>query len=147
MHYLENQAVPLAALTELYQAVGWSAYTEDQALMEALLPASSYHVAAYEDGKLLGLLRAVTDGVSIVFIQDLLVHPAAQRQGIGTALMRRCVQRYHKVRQIHLCTDQKDEKAQAFYLSLGMLEASTVEMACYTLPLKASLRQVPALER
>ncbi|WP_419775479.1 GNAT family N-acetyltransferase [Ignavigranum ruoffiae] len=41
--------------------------------------------SVYEDQKLIALLRAVRDGQTIVFIQDLLVDPVYQGQGIGRA--------------------------------------------------------------
>ena len=36
----------------------------------------------------IGVLRAVGDGQTIVFVQDLLILPEYQRRGVGTALLR-----------------------------------------------------------
>ena len=44
--------------------------------------------AAYVNNKLAGIIRVVGDGASVVFVQDLLVYPECQRQGIGTALLK-----------------------------------------------------------
>ena len=38
-------------------------------------------MAAYDEDRLVGLIRVVGDGLTIVFIQDLLVYPQYQRQG------------------------------------------------------------------
>ncbi len=57
-------------------------------------------LAAWEDGELAGLIRAVGDGATIVFIQDILVAPERQRRGIGTALLRALLERFNGVRQI-----------------------------------------------
>ena len=77
-------------------------------------------LAAYEDGKLSGILRAVGDGCTVVFLQDLLVDPSLQRRGIGTALVKKLLDRYPDVRQIQLMTDAVPE-TEAFYRSLGFV--------------------------
>ena len=91
----------------LYASVGWTAYTDDP--------------AALERGELAGLIRAVGDGATIVFIQDILVAPERQRRGIGTALLRAVLERFNGVRQIELTTDDTPETA-AFYRSLGFAD-------------------------
>ena len=62
--------------------------------------------------------KAVGDGSTVVFIQDLLVAPARQRQGVGTALVKALLARYPRVRQIQLTADDTPKTA-AFYQSLG----------------------------
>ena len=76
-------------LTELYDSVGWSAYTKTPERLIPMLEGSRYLYTAREattegTGRLIGLVRAVGDGQSIAYIQDLLVHPHAQRQGVGS---------------------------------------------------------------
>lgn len=102
----------------LYEAVGWSAYTKNpDGLVRAL--AGSTLVATARDGdRLVGLARVVTDGASILYLQDVLVHPDAQRTGLGRRLVSALLDAYPDVRQKVLLTD--DEPAQkAFYESLG----------------------------
>ena len=67
------------------------------------------------------LIRAVGDGATILFIQDILVAPERQRRGIGTALLRAVLERFNGVRQIELTTDDTPETA-AFYRSLGFAD-------------------------
>jgi GNAT superfamily N-acetyltransferase len=106
---------------QLYVALGWTAYTRDPALVAAGLTGASFVAVAREDGRLIGLLRAVSDDASIAYVQDVLVHPDAQRRGVGAALMAAAVERYRHVRQHVLLTD--DEPGQrAFYESLGYRE-------------------------
>lgn len=73
----------------------------------------------------LELFEPVGDGVTIVFIQDLLVFPEKQRKGVGTALVKAVLKRYPTVRQIELTTDQSPETA-AFYESLGFSEFAKI---------------------
>ncbi|MBQ1709880.1 MAG: GNAT family N-acetyltransferase, partial [Treponema sp.] len=51
-------------------------------------------LAAYENDDLLGIVRAVGDGFTVVFIQDILVFPEKQRQGVGTALLKAVLEWY-----------------------------------------------------
>ena len=97
----------------LYASVGWTAYTDDPAALERGFRHSLLVLA--------GLNRAVGDGATIVFIQDILVAPERQRRGIGTALLRAVLERFNGVRQIELTTDDTPETA-AFYRSLGFAD-------------------------
>lgn len=112
-------------IRRLYTSVGWIAYTNDMDALRKGFENSLLVLAAYEDGELIGLLRAVGDGYTVVFIQDILVIPEKQRQGVGTALVKAALERFPGVRQIELTTDNKPETA-AFYKSLGFFEFSEI---------------------
>ena len=114
-------------ILRLYDSVGWTAYTKD---MEALRQGYEYSLlvlAAYEGDDLLGIVRAVGDGHTVVLIQDILVFPDRQRQGVGTALLRAVLDRFAHVRQIQLITDDTP-KTIAFYRSMGLRQLS--ELGC-----------------
>ena len=102
----------------LYKAVGWSNYYEHPEMVAKAYAGSLCVLAAYEDEKPVGVIRAVGDGHSILFIQDILVYPEFQRRGIGTALMKALLDQYAHVYQIELATDNT-EKTISFYKSLG----------------------------
>ena len=112
-------------ILRLYSAVGWTAYTDNPDTLEQGFRHSLLTLAAYEEDELIGLIRVVGDGFTIVFIQDLLVDPAHQRQGIATALVRAVLARYPDVRQVELVTDNTP-KTIAFYKSLGFTEFSEI---------------------
>ena len=82
-------------------------------------------LAAYEGEKFLGIIRAVGDGHTIVFVQDILVYPEHQRKGVGSALLQAILGRYSHVRQIELATDNTP-KTIAFYKSMGFREMSEI---------------------
>ncbi len=109
----------------LYTQVGWTAYTENMPALERGYKSSLLVLAAYENSELLGIVRAVGDGATVVWIQDLLVYPEKQRQGVGTALLRAVLDRFSDVRQIQLATDNTPKNV-AFYRSLGFLEFSQI---------------------
>ena len=119
--YIPGEIIPL------YESVGWTAYTEAPETLRRGFEKSLLTLAAYEDGKLIGLIRCVGDGETIVYVQDILVYPEYQRQGIGTALLREVLSRFSHVRQIVLSTD-KEERTLRFYRSLGF--ASLEDIGC-----------------
>ena len=106
---------------QLYTQVGWTAYTENMAALERGYKNSLLVLAAYENEELLGIVRVVGDGATIILVQDILVYPQKQRQGIGTSLLKAVLERYADVRQIQLVTDNTP-KTVAFYQSLGFVE-------------------------
>jgi len=111
-HYAESEILPL------YKAVGWSNYYERPEMLCKAFQNSLCVLGAYEDNTLVGILRAVGDGASILLIQDILVYPQYQRQGIGTKLMQTVLEEYKNVYQVQLMTDDT-EKTVTFYKSLG----------------------------
>ena len=123
----ESAVVPAREeLLALYDAVGWSAYTRNPARLAAAVSASLSVVTARQNGELIGLARAVGDGLTIVYLQDILIAPAHQRLGIGRELLRRLLTPYAEVRQKVLITD--DEPSQrAFYESMGFTETGDLE--------------------
>lgn len=82
-------------------------------------------LAAYEGEQLLGIIRTVGDGHTIVFVQDIFVFSKHQRKGIGSALLQAILSRYSHVRQIELATGNTP-KTIAFYKSIGFREMSEI---------------------
>lgn len=114
-------------ILNLYRSVGWTAYTDDPETLKAGFKNSLLTLAAYDGDQLLGIIRSVGDGKTIVYIQDLLVYPAWQRKGIGSALIQAALQRFKTVRQIVLTTDNTP-KTIAFYRAQGFTQ--TTEIGC-----------------
>jgi GNAT superfamily N-acetyltransferase len=114
------------ALIALYEAVGWSAYTQHPSILAAAIKGSDFVVTAVEDGSLIGLTRCVSDDATITYIQDILVHPDHQRKGIGEALVGAVLQRYAHVRQKVLLTDDRPEQLR-FYERLGFRNTRELE--------------------
>jgi len=111
-HYDESEIQPL------YKAVGWRNYYENPQMLCAAYENSLCILGAYEEKSLVGIIRAIGDGASVLLIQDIIVHPLYQRKGIGTKLIKAMLERYSHVYQIQLMTDDT-EKTKAFYKSVG----------------------------
>lgn len=105
-------------VVELYDAVGWTAYTRDPEQLMKGIRASLRVVLARDSGRLVGLARIVGDGATICYLQDVLVHPNSRRQGLGRRLVEEAFAPYAAVRQHVLITDEEPGQ-QAFYESLG----------------------------
>ncbi|MCE5260013.1 MAG: GNAT family N-acetyltransferase [Chloroflexi bacterium] len=71
----------------LRAAVGWRTFSE--AAVKRFLPNSLYSVCSYAGDRLVAMARVVGDGGLVFYIQDVIVLPARQEQGIGRALMER----------------------------------------------------------
>ena len=130
MEIKEYRAYNEADILRLYESVGWTAYTDHPEVLRKGFENSMLILAAYEGDQLLGIIRAVGDGYTVVFIQDILVFPEYQRKGIGSALLQAILDRYSHVRQIELATDNTP-KTIAFYKSMGFRELSEIDCCCF----------------
>lgn len=111
-----------AEVLDLYGAVGWTAYTEAPEVLMRALGGSHRLVVARREDRLVGLVRSISDGATVVHVQDILVHPDEQRTGLGRRLMDELFSGYEGVRQRVLLTDDEDGQ-RAFYEALGLVEA------------------------
>jgi len=74
-----------ADYNRLRAAVGWGEYEES--VIQHALPNTLYCVCAFVDQKIIGMARVIGDAGMVFYIQDVIVLPEFQRQGIGTRLM------------------------------------------------------------
>ena len=115
MLYRYNEPVAPKALADLRQAVGWNRM--EQAYADPRL--TSYcHIAAYEGDVLVGYIDCVSNGVTDAYIQDLMIHPAHQRRGIGTELMHRMLAAL-KEKRIYMVSVIFEEALKPFYARFG----------------------------
>lgn len=62
---------------------------DDRACIEGMLRHANLIVSAWEDGRLVGIARSLTDFHYACYLSDLAVDRACQRRGIGMELQRR----------------------------------------------------------
>ena len=125
-NYNENKIV------HLYNSVGWMNYTTNLDMLKNAFSNSLKILGAYIDKKLIGIIRVVGDGYSIVYIQDLLVLPKLQRQEIGSLLLKEILKEYHHVYQKVLITDNT-EKTIAFYKSIAFIQNRDIDCCAFIL--------------
>lgn len=112
-------------IINLYESVGWANYVEHPQRLREGYKNSLCALAAYKDTELVGILRAVGDNATILFIQDIVVLPKYQRMGIGTKLIKSVMEKYKDVYQIELLTDDT-EKTISFYKSVGLTPTNEI---------------------
>lgn len=131
IRYVENPVITLVDVLPIYEAVGWTNYTENPEMLNVAYTNSLHVLAAFnEEGILVGVLRAVGDGASILFIQDILVTPEYQHQGIGTKLLQQTLEKYKNVYQIQLTTDNS-MKTISFYESNGFTSLTSLNCVSF----------------
>jgi ribosomal protein S18 acetylase RimI-like enzyme len=119
IHY-NNEEISL-----LYRSVGWTSYLRREELLQEAYAASLLTLAAYDGERLCGIVRGVGDGVSVLYIQDLLVLPEYQRRGIGSKLLEQMLGAFPDVNQTVLLADDT-EAATAFYEKAGFRKVNGV---------------------
>ena len=118
------------AIKRLYESCGWTNYTADAHMLENAFKHSLCVLGAYDGETLIGIARAVGDEVSILYIQDILIDSAYRRRGIGSNLLLTLVQRYPKVYQTVLMTDDTEE-TRAFYEVNGFSRMESMHICGY----------------
>lgn len=127
----EYQEYKEQEILNLYESVGWINYVNNADMIRNAYANSLKILGAYAGEKLLGIIRVVGDGYSIIFIQDILVRPEYQYQGIGTALLRKILEIYKNVYQKTLLTDNTEKTIQ-FYKSAGFQMDTDIECRAFT---------------
>ena len=122
----KQEIVKLEDVLHLYQAVGWTNYTHQTQMLEQALSHSLAVYMALDGDAVVGLIRLVGDGFSSVFVQDLIVLPSYQRQGIGSLFMKEALKDYKDAYQVQLVTEET-EKNVRFYRSMGFEVLSTYD--------------------
>ncbi len=114
----EKKDLPVEQLHYLFEAVGWSSgEPEPEILRNFNKPFinSSLVISAWENEKLIGAVRVLSDLMFRSVIFDLLVAPEYQGQGIGKELVRRCLERYPDSSWLV----QTENHIAGFYESIG----------------------------
>jgi len=81
----------------LYRAQGWRQACDDDSprWIRKLVAGSHCFVVALEGEKIVGMGRAISDGISDAYIQDLTVRSDRRHQGIGGKILRTILERLH----------------------------------------------------
>ncbi len=132
----KNRIPEIEDLVYLYEAAGWRHYTKDPAKLRCAFESSRLVLSAWQGEVLVGILRAVGDGCTILYIQDILVQKEYQRQGIGSRLLKEALLAFPDIRQTVLMTDDRPELTD-FYKACGFVPVEVydgVAFVKYALP-------------
>ncbi len=117
-------------IVNLYNSDGWINYTNNTDMLRNAYSNSLDIIGAYDGEKLVGIIRVVGDGYSIIYIQDIIVLPEYQRNGIGTMLLETILSTYKHVYQKRLATDN-EEKTVNFYKKLQFIPDSEIDCVTF----------------
>lgn len=121
---IKEDIIPgIRELMNLYENVEWFAYTKDSTRLKNAIENSLKVLTAWDNDKLVGLIRIIGDNHTIIYIQDILVLGEYQGQGIGSSLLKLVLEKYKSIRQIVLMTDDTEETIN-FYRKNGMVETA-----------------------
>ena len=122
MELVVNPKINKNELIELYKSVGWTADVNNIDNLRKGMK-KSYVIAAYEDKKLIGLVRALSDYATVVYVQALLVASDYQGKRVGKSLMHHLLNYFGSVGQI-IVTAKNDERIGKFFRYLNFREES-----------------------
>ncbi len=106
-------------LIRLYRQAGWwPRETEDAPLVSGIVSGSHRFLVARRESAIIAMGRAISDGVSDAYIQDVTVDSVFRRQGIGSRIVERLVEGLEcdGITWIGLIAERK---THPFYRSLG----------------------------
>lgn len=78
----------LRQIIALYSRQGWWSKGDKNALAAALIRSSHCFLAALDGGRVVGMGRAISDGVSDAYIQDVAVLKEYRGRGLGSKIVR-----------------------------------------------------------
>jgi GNAT superfamily N-acetyltransferase len=96
---------------------GWPNPPSPTTHYQILANSAAIVLARIEDGTVVGFITAVSDGISCAYIPHLEVLPPYQGHGIGTALLRRILD---KLKYLYMVDLVCDAELQPFYERFGM---------------------------
>ena len=117
IHFTTEPPDDFNELVKIYEELGWNSLQLTVIDLEKMCKQSWYAVYAYENYRLVGMGRVISDGVITAIICGLCVLLSYQSRGIGMELMNRIITHCegHRVIPQLLCV----EDLESYYEELG----------------------------
>lgn len=117
----------------LHHDTEWIKYGNDMEKEERAIQKSLCTIGAYDEDKLVGIVRVIGDDERVIYFQELVVLKQYKRMGIGRTLVEMIMEKYKHVPDKVLITDNTDNNPETngFYQSLGYKLASDMGIVCY----------------
>lgn len=114
--YKEIKEFTKEQLEDLFLSVNWQSGKYPDKLVRGMKN-SSHVISAWDDEKLVGLVRGLDDGVTVAFIHYLLVNPEYQNYHIGVELMNRLLKKFEN--HLYVKIIPSDLQTIPFYEKFG----------------------------
>ncbi|WP_395761569.1 GNAT family N-acetyltransferase [Bacillus sp. 3G2] len=117
INYTMEHPTDFNGLLALYESLGWNSLQLTVNELEQMCKQSWYAMYAFDDKKLVGMGRIISDGVITGVICGVCVLPEYQSIGIGKEIVKRLIRHceQNKVIPQLMCV----EKLQSYYESIG----------------------------
>ena len=105
----------------LFESTGWNEeYMLSKEELYATLEKSYYNVSVYDEGKLIGFGRVISDGILHAMIYEMIIYPEYQGKGIGKEILSMLVEKCktNNIRDIQLFCAKGKRK---FYEKYGFV--------------------------
>ncbi len=91
IEYRIGNDLEMGLVIDLYQSctLGARRPVDDRAIMAAMIQHANLVITAWDDARLVGIARTLTDFAYVAYLADLAVRESHQRRGIGKELIRR----------------------------------------------------------
>jgi len=120
IEYLIVKEADRDKIIALYKQAGWwtASDDEDVSFVDGIISSTFKFAIARTEGKIVGMGRAISDGVSDAYIQDVTVDQKYRKKGIGSGIIRLLVKslKAEKIGWIGLISEPG---AENFYNELG----------------------------
>src|SRR5262249_35443736 len=121
--YRDGHEVDVGALARLRAAVEFSPLPPET--LAAQIAGARWAIAAYDNDRLVGFARAISDGVRNAYIGSVMVDPDYQRRGIGREIIRRLIAERDDIRWVL----HARKEAKEFYAAIGFTLATDMMWA------------------
>ncbi|RDZ13350.1 GNAT family N-acetyltransferase [Priestia megaterium] len=122
------ESVEWSRMKEIYRSVGWKNHDEEK--IKKIFQSSNVVAVAYDENKIVGFGRALSDGVFNAAIYDVVVDKHYQNQGIGQQIIENLLAQLNDISCVHLVSTAGNEE---FYRKAGFRKMKT-GMARYLKP-------------
>ncbi|KMM38455.1 GNAT family N-acetyltransferase [Guptibacillus hwajinpoensis] len=107
-------------MKEVYQSVGWMKHTND--VIKQVFDASDIKVLVKVNNRIVGLGRAMSDGIFNASIYDIVVHKDFQNKGIAKQIVNHILEQLKEVSCVHIISTTGNEE---FYRKQGFRKVKT----------------------
>ncbi len=90
IEYLIVKEADRDQIISLYIQAGWWTNEDDidTSFVDKIIENTFLFAVAVEDNKIVGIGRAISDGISDAYIQDVTVHEEYRKQGVGSGIIK-----------------------------------------------------------
>lgn len=133
--YKSTRKIRPEKLYKVYESVGWTKEVRNKKKHSELLSNVYAHsdgvISAWDESELVGVVRFITDEYAHSVIYGLAVRPEYQGNGIGYALVKKCIKKYPKT---SWSAGAESKQAVELFKSLGFQTSKDIFLETQNCP-------------